>query len=190
MIFVVSGPGGVGKGTIVRRLVATDPTLWLSRSWTSRAPRPGEDQSAYNFVTADEFRAHAQAGKFLEWVEFLGNYYGTPLPDPPPGTDLLLEIELKGAQHVRKLYPEAVLVLVAAPSVEEQRARLSRRGEDAERIQERIDFGIREMATGEKIADEMLVNDDLDTAVDALRSIIEKYRAARSADVNPEGKNG
>lgn len=190
MIFVVSGPGGVGKGTIVRRLVATDPTLWLSRSWTSRPPRPDEDHSAYKFVSADEFRAHAQAGKFLEWVEFLGNYYGTPLPEPPPGTDLLLEIELKGAQHVRKLYPEAVLILVAAPSIEEQRQRLRRRGEADERIQERIDFGVREMVTGEKVADEILVNDDLETAVEALRSIIDKYRTANGGGATREGNNG
>ncbi len=127
----------------------------------------------------------------MEWVEFLGSYYGTPLPDPPPGTDLLLEIELKGAQHVRKLYPEAVLILVAAPSLEVQAARLRRRGEAEERIQERIEFGVREMATGEKVADEILVNDDLDTAVETLRSIIEQYRS-RSTGTNAteEGQNG
>ncbi len=176
MIFIVSGPGGVGKGTIVRKLVSRDPTLWLSRSWTTRNPRPSEDFDAYKFVTADQFRAHAQAGGFLEWVEFLGNYYGTPIPDPPQGTDLLLEIELKGAQKVRKLYPEAIVILVVAPSVEVQAERLRQRGENEERIRERIDFGTREMKAGETIADEILVNDDLDTAVEGLGAIVDRYR--------------
>ncbi len=181
MIFIVSGPGGVGKGTVVRELVSRDPTLWLSRSWTTRARRPGESDDAYNFVTVDEFRAHIDAGGFLEWVDFLGSMYGTPIPDPPPGKDVLLEIELKGAQSVRAHNPEAIVILLVPPSIEVQRERLRKRGDSEERIAQRVSFGEKEMAHGHEIADEILVNDDLETAVVSLAGIVEKYRSLRAS---------
>lgn len=176
MIFIISGPGGVGKGTIVRHLVSRDPSLWLSRSWTTRRRREGESEDAYKFVSEEDFRSHVEAGGFLEWVNFLGNMYGTPMPDPPGGMDTLLEIELEGAQIVRSKIPEAILVLVVPPSIEEQRKRLRRRGEDEARIEERVAKGRSEMETGEKMANEIVVNDDLETAVRALADIVEKYR--------------
>lgn len=178
MIFIVSGPGGVGKGTICKALVARDPSLFLSRSWTTRQRREGEDAGAYNFVTIDEFRAHADAGGFLEWVEFLGNFYGTPIPAPHPGHDLILEIELEGGQKVKALHDDAILILIVPPSIEVQRQRLQKRGESAERIEQRIEKGRWEMQDGERIADAIIVNDDLDTAVQALADIINKYRTA------------
>jgi guanylate kinase len=176
MIFIVSGPGGVGKGTIVKELVRQDPSLYLSRSWTTRERREGEDPDAYNFVTIEEFRKHADAGGFLEWVEFLGNFYGTPLPDPPEGKDLLLEIELEGGQKVKALHNDAVLILIVPPSIEVQRQRLQKRGESAERIEQRIEKGRYEMQDGAKIADATIINDDLDTAVRALADIVNRYR--------------
>jgi guanylate kinase len=181
VIFIVSGPGGVGKGTIVKDLVTRDPLLWLSRSWTTRPRRPGEDADAYVFVTPEEFRRRADAGGFLEWVEFLGNFYGTPMPKAPHGKDLLLEIELVGAKKVHATHPEAVIVLVVPPSIEIQRERLRRRGDPPERIEERVEKGRREMETGREIADEIVVNDDLETAVRALGDIVSRYRSGNGA---------
>ena len=101
----------MGKGTIVDALVRRDPGLWLSRSWTTRERRRGEAHDAYVFVSSEAFEKHITDGGFLEWTEFLGNYYGTPRPDLLDGdADIVLEIELDGAQQVKRQYPEAILI--------------------------------------------------------------------------------
>jgi guanylate kinase len=176
---VVCGPGGVGKGTLVARLVERDPTLWLSRSWTTRPRRPGEGDDAYHFATREEFEGRIRAGGFLEWAEFLGNLYGTPTPDPPPGCDVVLEIEVQGARQVKEQIPRAVLVVVDAPTREEQAARLRGRGDDPEQVRRRVETGEAELAAAEAMGAVLVVNDDLDRAVEDLAAVVAAARAAR-----------
>jgi len=174
----VSGPGGVGKGTVVNRLVELDPNLWLSRSWTTRPRRPGEPDDAYTFVDRETFLARVAAGGFVEYTEFPGNghLYGTPTLEPPPGRDVVLEIEVNGAQQVKARYPEAVVVLVVAPSREAQEARLRARGDDEAHIAQRLAISLEEERIGRAIADAVVVNDEVDRAARAVAGILEGYR--------------
>lgn len=179
LIIVVSGPGGVGKGTIVDALVARDPNLWLSRSWTTRDRRTGEPDDAYVFATAEEFESRISEGGFLEWTEFLGNYYGTPHPDhldDPGAPDIVLEIELDGAQQVKEHYPQAVLIFVLPPSREEQERRLRGRGDPDDKVHARLRKAEKEEPIGREQADHLVVNDDLDRSVDELLDIIRTTR--------------
>lgn len=174
----MSGPGGVGKGTIVDRLVSRDPRLHLSRSWTTRTRRPGEAADAYHFVDRDTFEKAVEAGEFLEWAEVVpGQLSGTPQPSPPPGRDLVLEINVEGARQVRAVRPNAIVVLVVAPSEEAQVARMRERGDTAEQIAGRVALGREEERIGRGIADHVIVNDDLDRAVAELASILASHRS-------------
>ncbi len=175
-IFIVSGPGGVGKGTIVRALVERDPRLWLSRSWTTRERRPGEAADAYVFATTVEFEQRIERGGFLEWTNFLGNYYGTPTPDPTPGRDPVLEIEVDGARQVKTLHPDATLIFVLPPSREEQARRLRGRGDPDDKIDQRVRKAEEEEPVGRALADYVVVNDDLGRTVDEMVSIIHACR--------------
>ncbi len=177
-MFVLFGPGGAGKGTVASRLVADDPRLWLSRSWTTRPRRASEPADAYYFADRSEFVAKAEADGFFEWAEFLGNLYGTPVPHAPPGCDVLLEIDLQGAEQVRAKRPDAVLILLAPPSPEVQAERLRGRGDDEDHVARRLAAGASELRTGRLIADAEVVNDDLAQATDAVAAIVEERRAA------------
>jgi guanylate kinase len=179
LIIVVSGPGGVGKGTIVSELVQRDPRLWLSRSWTTRRQRVGEPDAAYVFTDRASFERRLAADGFLEWTEFLGNYYGTPTPDVPPGQDLVLEIEVDGAQQVKRRFPEALLLFVLPPSRDEQQRRLAGRGDPEEKIEARLRKAEEEEPIGRSLADYVVTNDDLDRTVDELLEIIEAERRGR-----------
>ena len=177
MIFVVSGPGGVGKGTIVKALVERDPSLWLSRSWTTREQRANETDADYRFVTPAEFEALVDAGGFLEWTEFLGNYYGTPTPDPAACQDVVLEIEVDGARQVKASHPDAVLIFVLPPSREEQERRLRGRGDPNDKVLARLRKAEQEEPVGRDLADHLVVNDDLDRTIEELMAIIERERS-------------
>jgi guanylate kinase len=177
LVFIVSGPGGVGKGTIVRALVERDPGLWLSRSWTTRAQRPAEHDAAYVFTDRATFEARQAAGGFLECTEFLGNYYGTPNPDPDLARDLVLEIEVDGAQQVKALEPGAILIFVLPPSRAEQERRLRGRGDEDHKVAERLAKAEHEEPIGMELADYVVVNDDLEATIDEMLAIVHHCRA-------------
>lgn len=178
LIVVVSGPGGVGKGTIVDALLVEDPSLHLSRSWTTRERRPGERADAYHFVSRADFESHRERGGFLEWTEFLGNYYGTPVPPVDLVDDIVLEIEVDGAQQVKARHPECLLIFVLPPSRDEQRRRLEGRGDPEHKVHERLRKAEEEEPVGRALADHVVVNDSLDRTVAEMMSIIRRHRAA------------
>ena len=124
LIFIVSGPGGVGKGTIVGLLAEQDSGLWLSRSWTTRDRRPGKVADSYTFTDRQSFEDRIESGGFLEWTNFLGHYYGTPVPERTGSRDVVLEIEVDGATQVKGQFPDAILIFVLPPSREENQRRL------------------------------------------------------------------
>ena len=181
LIIVISGPGGVGKGTIVNALVERDPNLWLSRSWTTRGQRPGEPDTAYVFTDHAEFEDRISGGGFLEWTRFLDNYYGTPTPDVADGRDVVLEIEVDGASQVKKLHSEAILIFVLPPSRDEQQRRLRGRGDPEDRVDQRLRKALDEEPVGLAIADHVVVNDNLERTVDEMLTIIAQHR--RSATI-------
>jgi len=184
---VISGPGGVGKGTIVRRLVDRDPTLWLSRSWTTRARRPGEDPDAYRFVDRAAFEARIAAGGFLEWAEFLGELYGTPVPEAPAGADVVLEIDVQGARQVLARDPDALALFLDAPSRAEQAARLQGRGDRPDQVARRLAKAAEEEAAAAELDLVAVVNDDLERTVEELERLIAVARAARGRGGGPTG---
>jgi guanylate kinase len=178
LIFIVSGPGGVGKGTIVGLLAEQDPGLWLSRSWTTRDRRPGEAADAYTFTDRQTFEDRIESGGFLEWTNFLGNYYGTPLPERTGERDVVLEIEVDGATQVKRRFPDAVLIFVLPPSRDEQQRRLRGRGDPEEKVEQRLQKALDEEPIGLEIADHVVVNDDLADTVREMMAIIERHRTS------------
>jgi guanylate kinase len=166
---------------VVNRLLEVDPRLWLSRSWTTRARRQGEPEDAYVFVPREAFEQKVADGGFLEWNQFLGELYGTPVPEPPEGKDLVFEIDVNGADAVLSIAPDALVVLIVAPSPDIQAARLTGRGDSPERVAERLTVGAEEERRGRELADHVVVNDDLDRAVAEVASILEAHRSTHPA---------
>ncbi len=174
--FIISGPSGVGKDTVVGRLLEQDPTLWLSRSWTTRRPRLHETGEDYSFVSREDFLAEVERGGFLEWAEYVGNLYGTPKPNPPEGRDVILVIEVQGAAQVLAAVENAVMTLIVPPSREAQGERLRARGDTPEQVRKRLEIAAVEEASGRELAQHVVVNDDVGRAVAEVAGILAGHR--------------
>ncbi|HEX9682358.1 MAG TPA: guanylate kinase [Acidimicrobiales bacterium] len=186
MLLVICGPSGTGKGTVVDALVAADPDLDVSRSWTTRPRRRREADDAYEFVGRPQFEAAIDAGHFLEWAEvFAGHLYGTPRPDPRSDRDLVLEIDVQGAAQVRERVPGAVIVLLLPPDREEQARRLRRRGDLGGDLPERLAMAEAEEEAGRALADHVVVNHDVAVAVEEVAGIVAAVRAREAARASP-----
>ncbi len=178
-LYVVCGPGGAGKGTIVAELVARDPSLLLSRSWTTRARRVGEPAEAYTFVTADEFDARIASGGFLEWADFFEYRYGTPMPPRDLDRDLVLEIDVQGAVSVRNRDPSALVIMVLPPSRDEQERRMRRRGDPDAEVARRLAKADEELPVGYRMADLIVVNRDISSTVTEIAAFVDRTRTRR-----------
>jgi guanylate kinase len=170
---VITGPSGVGKGTLIRGLLERVPGLELSVSATTRPPRPGEvDGRDYHFLSPEEFERRVRAGDFVEHAVYAGNRYGTLRSElERPARAIVLEIDLQGARQVREALPGAVQVFIAPPSLEALEQRLRERGANTpEQIRDRLAVAPRELAAQEEFS-RVVVNDDLDRALTELADL-------------------
>lgn len=177
-LIVITGPSGVGKGTLVRSLLQRHPELYLSVSATTRPPRQGEINGRhYWFIDRNQFQSLIEAQAFIEWAQYAGNYYGT-LRDKvetqlDAGVSVLLEIELVGARQIKQNFPTALTIFILPPSTTELERRLRARGQDsADSIARRLERAKVELAASGEF-DHQIVNDCLTSAVDQLEAIIE-----------------
>lgn len=179
-LFVVSGPSGVGKGTLVARVRELRPDLGLTVSATTRKPRPGElDGVSYHFLTDEDFSARVERGEFLEWAQVHDHRYGTLRSEVDRllerGQSVVLEIDVQGGANVKRVYPDAVGIFIEPPSWEVLEARLRGRGtEDEDTLRLRLEDARRELALAPTY-DVRIVNDDLDTAVRQLADTLARY---------------
>ncbi|MQA42593.1 guanylate kinase [Rugamonas aquatica] len=190
-LFMVVAPSGAGKSTLVNALLAQEPTIKLSISTTTRAPRPGETHGKeYYFTTAEDFVKRADAGEFLEWAEVHGNYYGTSRimveEQMKTGTDILLEIDWQGARQVKKQFPQAAGIFILPPSIDALEERLKKRATDAPHVITR-----RLLAAGGEIAhapefEYAIINEEFAVALSELTAIV---RAARCRFAQQAARN-
>ncbi len=169
-LIVLTGPSGVGKGTLLRSLLQRHPELYLSVSATTRQPRPGEiDGQHYYFVSRDKFEQMVSAGELLEWADYAGNYYGTPRTPVERqvqlGQSVILEIEVVGARKIHHTFPTALRLFVLPPSLAELEQRIRGRGQDSEEaIARRLSRAKAEIDAADEF-DVQIVNDDMDQAL-------------------------
>jgi guanylate kinase len=177
-VFVITGPSGVGKGTLIRGLMEHVPRLELSVSATTRPPRPGEQDGVdYHFLSSDEFEHRVQAGDFVEYADYAGRRYGTLRSELDrrlaSGAPVVLEIEVQGARQVRGAMPEAVQVFIAPPSLDALRTRLIGRGTDgSEEVERRLGVAEQELQARDEFA-HVVVNDRLEEALANLVAIVD-----------------
>lgn len=191
LLVVLSGPSGVGKGTVCRALRTRPSALQYSISVTTREPRQGEiDGTHYFFKKKQEFEKMIENGDLLEWAEYVGNYYGTPLDYVEKtlneGKDVLLEIEVQGALQVKKNFPEGVFIFLAPPSMEELEDRITGRGTETEElIKNRMNAARAEMERMENY-DYVVVNDEVERACETIEHIVyaEHCRVSRLINKN------
>jgi guanylate kinase len=177
ILFVVSAPSGTGKTTLVQRLVEVVPGLQMSRSYTSRASRPGEkDGDDYNFISRHDFEARIELDQFLEWADVFGNLYGTGLADTESrlasGCDLVLTIDVQGARQVRAKPIPTVGIFVLPPSFAELEHRLRGRSKDSEEAMQRRLATARDEVSAFSEYDYVVVNDDVDSCVERMKAIV------------------
>lgn len=183
LLIVISGPSGVGKGTVRNSLFKrSDHDMVYSISMTTRKPRNGEvDGRDYYFVSEEEFLERIEQGKFLEYAKFIDNYYGTPLDKLEEqlanGNEVVLEIEINGAMQVKKKRPDAIFIFIAPPTLDDLNERLHKRGTESEEIiQERCQKAVKELAMA-NLYDYIVVNDDVDNAADKILAIVRAEHA-------------
>ena len=190
-LIVISAPSGSGKGSVIDGLLKNDSkNRWLSVSTTSRPMRSNDIPGVtYNFVTKEEFEKKIEEGYFLEYTNYVGNYYGTPkefISDKlNSGIDVILEVEIEGASNIKKLIPEALFIFIMPPSLQEMVRRLKKRGTDSkEKILERFHTAYKEVNEVTKY-NYVVVNDKLEDAIDKVEAIIkaEKCRVDRIEEV-------
>ena len=176
-LILVTGPSGVGKGTLIKVLRERHPDLGFSVSATTRSPRPGEQHGVhYYFYSREQFQELRDRGEFLEWAEFAGNCYGTPISPVierlNQGNDILLEIELQGARQVMDRWPEALKIFISPPSMEELEKRLRDRSQDSENsIAQRLKTAETELLATDEF-DVTIVNDRLEDTLTALEEVV------------------
>ncbi|HEV7856151.1 MAG TPA: guanylate kinase [Herminiimonas sp.] len=180
-LFLVVAPSGAGKSSLVNALLQQEPAIKLSISFTTRAPRPGEENGReYFFTSVEDFARRRDAGEFLEWAEVFGNYYGTSLlqiaQQIAAGTDVLLEIDWQGAQQVKKQFPHAVGIFILPPSIAALEERLKKRGQDEHHVITR-----RILAAGGEIAhapefEYVIINQEFTVALSELSAIVKATR--------------
>ena len=176
-VFVITGPSGVGKGTLIKMLLERVPSLALSVSATTRSPREGEEDGRdYHFLTEEQFQERIAAKDFLEYASYSGNHYGTLNSELDrclaKGRSVVLEIEVQGAQQVRAARPDSVQIFIAPPDASVLRERLRGRGTDsAKAIDRRLKTAEQELAAKDDF-DHRIINDDLEQAADDLESIV------------------